>query len=250
MSTTSTDPGFRWAVAVLTLGTAAIHLSLNFPDPVFIIERPRLPGPAGGAPLPADGPPPRHHTLGARRVRRAHDLPVDPLRSPQPHRLHRQSHRGSPHRRPSPVDPAPAVGREGERSGKPCLFCPKRAWTDGTDTGGSDAKSDDLQSLRTDNRDRRIAPAARRSRETAWQVPRIPLYRMRRARAPAQEGYDGTVGAFRASREEPRLSVRQLATTGRQRPFHLMETPTTLVILSMRGTRDVRGSSLRPPSAR
>src|SRR5215210_6359854 len=36
MSTTSTDPGFRIAVAVLTLGTAAIHLSLAFPDPVFI----------------------------------------------------------------------------------------------------------------------------------------------------------------------------------------------------------------------
>jgi hypothetical protein len=38
VSTTSTDPGFRWAVAVLTLGTAAIHLSLNFPDPVFIMN--------------------------------------------------------------------------------------------------------------------------------------------------------------------------------------------------------------------
>lgn len=38
MSTTSTDLGFRVAVAVLTLGTAMIHLSLAFPDPVFILN--------------------------------------------------------------------------------------------------------------------------------------------------------------------------------------------------------------------
>jgi hypothetical protein len=38
MSTTSTVFGFRVAVAVLTLGTAVIHLSLAFPDPVFIMN--------------------------------------------------------------------------------------------------------------------------------------------------------------------------------------------------------------------
>ena len=38
MSTTSTDLGFRVSVAVLTLGTAVIHLSLAFPDPVFIMN--------------------------------------------------------------------------------------------------------------------------------------------------------------------------------------------------------------------
>ena len=35
-STPLDDLGFRVAVAALTLGTAAVHLSLNFPDPVFI----------------------------------------------------------------------------------------------------------------------------------------------------------------------------------------------------------------------
>ena len=37
-SATSTDLGLRVAVAVLTLSTAMIHLSLAFPDPVFILN--------------------------------------------------------------------------------------------------------------------------------------------------------------------------------------------------------------------
>jgi hypothetical protein len=35
---TTTDTVLRIVIAVLTLGTALIHLQLNFPDPVFILN--------------------------------------------------------------------------------------------------------------------------------------------------------------------------------------------------------------------
>jgi membrane-bound ClpP family serine protease len=34
----STDTALRAGIALLTLGTALIHLQLNFPDPVFILN--------------------------------------------------------------------------------------------------------------------------------------------------------------------------------------------------------------------
>ena len=34
----ATNPVLRAGIVVLTLGTAAIHLQLNFPDPVFILN--------------------------------------------------------------------------------------------------------------------------------------------------------------------------------------------------------------------
>ena len=37
-SSTSTDTLLRIGIIVLTLGTALIHFSLNFPDPVFILN--------------------------------------------------------------------------------------------------------------------------------------------------------------------------------------------------------------------
>ena len=37
-SSTSTYPLLRIGIIVLTLGTALIHFSLNFPDPVFILN--------------------------------------------------------------------------------------------------------------------------------------------------------------------------------------------------------------------
>ena len=38
MTAPSTDAGLRAAIAVLTLGTAIIHLTLAFPDPAFILN--------------------------------------------------------------------------------------------------------------------------------------------------------------------------------------------------------------------
>jgi hypothetical protein len=35
---TTTDSVLRIGIAVLTLGTALVHLQLNFPDPVFILN--------------------------------------------------------------------------------------------------------------------------------------------------------------------------------------------------------------------
>lgn len=35
---TPTDTALRAGIVVLTLGTASIHLQLNFPDPVFILN--------------------------------------------------------------------------------------------------------------------------------------------------------------------------------------------------------------------
>ena len=37
-SSTSTDAALRIGIVVLTLGTAFIHLQLDFPDPVFILN--------------------------------------------------------------------------------------------------------------------------------------------------------------------------------------------------------------------
>jgi hypothetical protein len=37
-SDASTDAAFRVGIVVLTLGTALIHLQLDFPDPVFILN--------------------------------------------------------------------------------------------------------------------------------------------------------------------------------------------------------------------
>lgn len=109
--TSAVAPGtLRIGIIVLTAATALIHLQLNFPDPVFILNGLGYLTLLAALYLPVPQLAlPRLGALGSSRLHGAHDLSVDTGGGAHAHRLHGQADRDRPNCALNPRCPAGAL---------------------------------------------------------------------------------------------------------------------------------------------